>query len=153
MLGFGTAPYCFPNNTLNLMFVGEVLALSVQSRSECNLGSLHTLTVSDSYLSGASTHHRSIFCLHHQVHLGIWVQPRSAKSAVTLVCGICLSGIVEVPCWPCWQLIRCVSWSKQIKIGGLFQRWFHWLGTWQAIKSCRARSECSLPVGCRPQHL
>ena len=28
VLGFGTAPYCFPNNTLNLMFVGEVLALS-----------------------------------------------------------------------------------------------------------------------------
>lgn len=25
VLGFGTAPYCFPNNTLNLMFVGEVV--------------------------------------------------------------------------------------------------------------------------------
>ena len=23
VLGFGTAPYCFPNTTLNLMFVGE----------------------------------------------------------------------------------------------------------------------------------
>ena len=27
---------------------------------------------------------------------------------------------MELPCWPCWQLIRCVSWSKQIKIGGSF---------------------------------
>ncbi|CAJ1382292.1 unnamed protein product [Effrenium voratum] len=25
VLGFGTAPYCFPNTTLNLMFVGEVV--------------------------------------------------------------------------------------------------------------------------------
>eukprot|EP00438_Fugacium_kawagutii_P005593 Skav201422 [mRNA] locus=scaffold201:56504:74405:- [translate_table: standard] len=25
VLGFGTAPYCFPNTTLNLMFVGEVI--------------------------------------------------------------------------------------------------------------------------------
>jgi hypothetical protein len=117
--------------------------------SECNLGSLHTLTVTlvgqvpiiEAYLFTSSSSFGylgsatqcQICC-----YTSLWYLPWRDRGTSLLA----LLATDQV----CIMVKTDQNW-------GLFQRWFHWLGTWQAIKSCWARSECSVPVGCRPQHL